>query len=296
MSPVFCTDNLLHITDLHFWEMIWNPFRMTNKRMLGNINVFLRRRREFRVGQAHSFAQALAGHGAKTVFAGGDFTSTATHAEFDAAAAFLAQLHQSGMQVVAVPGNHDVYTFEAYRQGRFQQYLRDFMPDDALPCRITLPGGTPFILLSTAAPNLLSSCGHISDEHLERTVHLLASTPEGPVLVGAHYPVLRETPGYTTSFTRKLHGAEKLRRVLQQSNRDILYIAGHVHRFSYVVDAQCERIRYVTTPPLFMQRHGSPYSGAFTHIQVHENDFSVHLHRYDGAWKVEKKNVQPVSA
>ena len=33
--------SFIHITDLHFWELVLNPFRLLNKRAIGNVNVFL---------------------------------------------------------------------------------------------------------------------------------------------------------------------------------------------------------------------------------------------------------------
>ena len=128
-------DVLVHITDLHFWQVVLNPLKLMNKRLLGNANVFLRRRREFQTHLAEEFAGKLAATGATAVFAGGDFTSTATSREFAMAAEFVRTLEAHGMKVFVVPGNHDVYTFEAVRRKRFERYFGAYLPPEGFPDR-----------------------------------------------------------------------------------------------------------------------------------------------------------------
>ena len=59
---------VLHITDLHFWEVVWNPLHLLNKRFLGNINVFMKRRHHFKVDRAGEFGADAAAHGFGTDF------------------------------------------------------------------------------------------------------------------------------------------------------------------------------------------------------------------------------------
>ncbi len=277
-------DALLHITDLHFWEIVWNPLRLLGKRFLGNLNVALRRNQEFHTERAETTADALAATGISTVFAGGDFTSTSTDREFEMAAAFLRTLAGRGLRVLAIPGNHDRYTFTSARRRRFERYLGEFLPAE-LPCRVDLPGGTPFLLLPGAQPNVLSSCGRIHGRDIERTAELLSACPPGPVLVGAHYPLLPEAPGYETPPLRRLRNAEALRQALGGSGRTILHIAGHVHRASYVQDPQYPGLWHATTDALFFERSGAKRRGMFTEIQVSEDRFDLCRHVFDGAWR-----------
>jgi hypothetical protein len=281
-------DRLLHITDLHFWEVVWNPLRLLNKRMIGNLNVMLRRRLEYRTERAAEFAEALARTGVKDLFAGGDFSSTATDVEFAAAAEFLRELQRRGLRLYVMPGNHDVYTFEAARNQRFEKHFAEFMPPDGYPCRYTLPGGTPLILAPTVGPNWLSSCGRISDADIDRTLALVTACPPGPILVGAHYPVLHRTETYHSSPTRRLRNAERFRRALGESGREILYIAGHVHGGSLVRDAQYPALSYLTTSALF--RHQAPPgpSGSFSEIHVAPGKFTAFRHTLIDQWTCEE--------
>lgn len=278
-------DTLLHITDLHFWEVVWNPLRLLNKRAIGNLNVFLRRRFEYKTNHAEAFGQYLAQTGVKSLFAGGDFTSTATEKEFAAAAAFLRQLDERGIRLYAAPGNHDVYTFEAARKKRFEQHFAAWIPAEGYPCRFTLPGGTPFILAPTVCPNWLSSRGRVLDREIEAATALVKACPEGPIIIGAHYPLLRHTAAYRSGFSRQLRNAEAFRQALGSSGRTVLYVAGHVHRSSFTRDEQYPNLWHLTTPALFRHSPAPKPSGCFSEIQATSTGFRVFQHLYrDKEW------------
>ncbi len=278
-------DTLLHITDIHFWEVVLNPLRLLNKRLLGNINVWWRRRHELHTERAESFAEALVETGVRTLFASGDLTSTATDWEFQQAAAFLRKLSERGLRILVVPGNHDVYTFEAQRKRRFERYLGDFLPAEGYPYRLTLPGGTPVVLVPTVCTNLVSSRGCITDTEVQAAERLIAETPPGPVIIGGHYPVLHRTPAFASGPLRRLRNAAALHRILGESGRRILYISGHVHCFSYVQDNRYENVQHLMTSAFFLQRRRRGPSGSFAEIQVRPEGFDVYRHEYDARWR-----------
>ncbi|HNR32768.1 MAG TPA: metallophosphoesterase [Candidatus Hydrogenedentes bacterium] len=277
-------DKLLHIADLHFWRIVWNPLQLINKRLLGNANVLLRRRHEFPMQRAEEFADAVAATGIETALLTGDFTSTATDAEFELAAAFVRGLVRRGLRVWALPGNHDVYTFEAVRKRRFDHYLGEFLPEGGLPAAVRLPGGTPLVLVPTVRPNLLSARGHIRQAEVEHAAALLADAPPGPVLVAGHYPVLHQTSGYASSWGRRLRNADALRAVLGSAGRPILYLAGHVHRFSCARDPEYPHVQHLTTPAFFLERRSGGGRGAFTEIHVEAREFAVFRHFRRDTW------------
>ena len=293
MSETVPRDSILHISDLHFWEVVWNPLRLLNKRMLGNLNVFWRRRHEFVMRRAEEFADAAAGTGIRAVLMTGDFTSTATPAEFDLGKAFVEGLTRRGLHVFLMPGNHDVYTFESVRTRRFQQYFGTYLPEHGYPHRYTLPGGTPLIVVPTVTPNLVSSKGLIRDMEIEAAVRLVEACPAGPLLVAGHYPMLHSTYGYTTSPGRQLRNAERLRHALGQTDREILYVAGHVHRFSYVQDRDYPRLRHLTTPAFFLESHHEAIRGAFVEIHIAEDGMQVYQHRHTECWERAPHLAQP---
>ncbi|MDQ1256094.1 MAG: hypothetical protein QG656_690 [Candidatus Hydrogenedentes bacterium] len=277
------TDTFIHIADLHFWKVVWNPLRLANKRILGMANVYFSRRRHFAMANAEPFADAVAATGVKDLLLTGDFTSTALDEEFVMAAAFVRGLADRGLRIALAPGNHDVYTFEARRKRRFERYFADFLPEGGYPARVTLPGGTPLILTPTAVPNALSARGLIAPEVIERTLALIAESPLDPVVVAAHYPLLPKTDTYASTRQHRLRNAAQFRQRLGETGRHILYVAGHVHHASYVRDPKYPALEYLTTGCLFRRdRHGE---GEFSIVRVSPEDFDVIRHIHRGAWR-----------
>ncbi|MBN2309405.1 MAG: metallophosphoesterase [Candidatus Hydrogenedentes bacterium] len=283
MAAEALRDRLAHVADLHFWEVVWNPLRLLNKRALGNLNVLLRRRRQFPMERAESFVDAVVSAGCPTVLLTGDFSSTSTDAEFAMARAFVDSLRARGLNTPLLPGNHDVYTFEAARTGRFERHFADLLPEGGYPCRQSLPGGTPLILVPTVRPNLLSSRGSVLDETVAAVAELLRDGT-GPAIVAGHFPVLDHAPGYHLTRGRRLRNAAALRAVLGQAGRPILYVCGHTHRFSYARDARFAAVSHLCTGALFRVNRAQGLHGEFAEIHVHADRFGVIRHVYTQAW------------
>lgn len=278
-------DVLCHIADLHFWKVVTNPLRLLNKRFLGNLNVWLRRRHEYKMEHAEAFADAVAATGNRRLLLTGDFSSTSLDEEFERAAKFVEGLRARGLAIHLVAGNHDVYTFEAQRAGRFEQYFARYLPAAGYPACVTLPGGTPLLLIPTAQPNWITARGFVSPETVDRVRALLAAcAPETPAIAAAHYPLLPRTEAYASSWQHRLGGAESLRALLGGSGRRVLFVAGHVHRFSYVRDAEFPNLTHLTTGAFFRRIEGAEYDGEFSEIHVDDGGFAVLRHRHAESW------------
>ena len=236
------------------------------------LNLRLRRRRKFDLSGREAVADALSRLGAPTVIAGGDFTTTSLDEEFAEARAFLYGLERRGLKVYAIPGNHDVYTFTARRTASFERHLGSFAPG-ALPARVVLPGGTPVVFAPEVRPNMLSSRGDICDRDIAHTVRLVAEAPPGPVLVVGHYPLLFRTGAYAQGRLHRLIHAGALRDALGETGRTLLYLAGHVHRFSVTADPRHPNFTHVTTNALFYRGRGG-----CTRIDCTDTGFGVEAH------------------
>ena len=278
----FVEDRVAHIADIHFWRLVFNPLRMMNKRFLGNLTVLLRRRREFVIENADPFANAVAATGVNAAILTGDFASTSLPEEFEMAARFVRALRERGLAVHVLPGNHDVYTFEAWRARRFEQYFAEFLPKEGYPALQKLPGGTPLILVPTVCPRHFSASGIVTREAVEKVSILLKEC--GPrVIVAAHYPVLHRTHGYSSNPFRRLENTGAFREALAASGKKILYVCGHVHRFSYERDGQCPGIEYLSMGALFRKSRETGIDGEFAEIRIGESGFTVlrHLHKQE---------------
>ena len=272
-----------HIGDVHFWEVVRNPMLLLNKRFVGNLNVWLRRRHEFLMRNADSFADWAAGTGVRDLVMTGDFTSTATHREFQLALRFVERLRDHGLTIAVLPGNHDVYTFEAMRERRFEHYFRDFVPPGGFPARLTLRGGTPLVLIPTVRPNVVSSKGFISTREIDAVAALL-DTCDRPTVVAGHYPVLARTYGYSTTSSRRLVNAAALLDVFGSFQYPLLYVCGHVHRFSFVRDARFPHVAHLSTGAFFRDARESQRQGEFTEVHVMADHFETYHHTFTGTW------------
>lgn len=284
-------DQLLHLTDFHFWQVVLNPLRLLNKRFIGNGNVMFRRRHEFPMERAEAYAGYVASLGVKDLLLTGDFTSTSMPKEFEMARRFVEGLESRGMRPIVIPGNHDVYTFESVRDKRFERYFGPWLPPGPLPCRMTLPGGTPLILVPTVRANFFSSRGSIDKAAVQKVKNLL-NEANGPVLIAGHYPMLHETDAYSLSPGRRLLNAQALRDALGNHAHDTVYLSGHTHRFSCVHDSEHSRLTHLTAGALFWRDTRLRTEGNFSEIQIREGRLAVFLHTYDRDW--ERKSTEEV--
>lgn len=281
-------DRFLHLTDFHFWEVVFNPFRFLNKRIIGNVNVFMKRRHEFFMDRAEAYADYAGTLGAPDALLTGDFTSTATPREFEMARQFVLRLEHNGITPVAIPGNHDVYTFESVRKKQFQKFMEPWIPAKALPCTIELRGGTPVILVPTVRPNIMSSQGYVGPRAI-RDVATLLEQVDGPVVVAAHYPILHKTGNYVAPVGRRLLNAEGLRQALGKHPHPVLYIAGHNHRFHLARDETFKHVTHLCTASLLWQDERSGTKGEFCELAVDGDGVQVIRHVCRESWETESQ-------
>lgn len=276
-------DSFLHLTDLHFWEIVLNPLRLLNKRAIGAANVLFRRRKEFLVDRAGPYSDYLAARGVRQLLITGDITSTATDKEMSLGAAFVRGLEERGLKPLVIAGNHDVYTFESVRKQRFEKHFGPWLPSATLPCIHQLEGGTPVLFVPTACPNYISSKGHISDEHLREAAALLDGLVS-PVIVAGHYPLLAKPHGHGPGANRRLRNAPALREALGHSGREIVYISGHTHRFGYVQDDDYPNLTHLTAGALFRNDAKSGTQGEFCEVHIGGGETRVIRHVNRGDW------------
>jgi len=272
----------LHITDLHFWNVVYNPVYLCNKRVLGVINLLLRRRKYLHTERSESFIELLSTLQVDALLIGGDLTTTALPDEFRQAAAFLKRISAICPNIYLLPGNHDMYTFESCRHRRFETYLGEYAPVLHETTVSTLADGLSLFRIPTVRPNLVSSRGIVAPAQLQKSREMITTTEGRAAVVLAHYPVLQSAPGYTLSAERRLINAERLREIVGQSPVPVLYLAGHVHAFSHVADPRYKNVTHVTSSALFYGKKGR--EGGFSEIETDGDSFRIVPWYYGGRW------------
>lgn len=245
--------SLIHITDLHFFSRKFTLSHFFSKRILGYTNWLINRGKRFDFTKKDVFLTHLEKEKPGAVVISGDFTVTSDKKEFEIARRFVDDISSLKIQVYIIPGNHDYYTFKSVRGKLFENIFDKYLLSGEFPISVQLTDGLSIVFLHTVKPNLLSSRGKISRNQIKRLEEIICNS-KLPMVVCAHYPVLHKTETYYSNITRRLGNARLLRQVLQRTRVPLLYIAGHVHHYSYTVDNKNSLVTYLTTPPLFYKR------------------------------------------
>ncbi len=224
---------LAHISDLHFSNWDWSPSQFFSKRWLGNLNFLFGRRRIFSHERLKLLPALFKEQGISDVIITGDLSTTSSPAEFQKAKEFIQTLEAEGLGVFCVPGNHDQYTREAYKQ----QLFYDYFPSkwDNGPYNLKEHGMSAkklsnnwwFVGLDTAlATSWFFSSGLFSEKAEENLIDFLSKLPAGEkVILFNHFPFFQhEGP------RKRLYRGNDLRKILEKFPQVKIYCHGHTHR------------------------------------------------------------------
>jgi 3',5'-cyclic AMP phosphodiesterase CpdA len=237
---------LAHFSDVHLTaaSVGWKVRDLFGKRASGWVNVRL-------MGRAHRFRYAnrvveamLADFHARgydhLVFSG-DATTMAFDAEMTESAHRLGVWDATLPPCLAVPGNHDLYTFGASRRRTFEFAFSAWQQGERADDTHTYPfaqkvGHVWLIALNSSKPNMLpwDATGRVGHAQLERLRVLCGRLDPGPRVIVSHYPLL----------TRGRHPEARWHRLIDwREARDAaaacgasLWLHGHKHAW-YVLEA-----------------------------------------------------------
>ena len=119
---------IAHISDLHLFVPTLALADLFSKRMLGQLNYFLKRKAHFEGEQLLKLKDLFRREGVEYVFVSGDLSSTSLEEEFKIGKALFQEMEKSQIKCLFVPGNHDHYTKEAQRDKLFYQYFENHSP------------------------------------------------------------------------------------------------------------------------------------------------------------------------
>lgn len=226
---------IVHISDLHYGYIDYNPLQLFSKRIIGNCNFIFKRRFLFQPHLIHSFGEYLATLNADAVIISGDFTTTSLGKEFKEAKKFLETLREKHL-VFAIPGNHDLYTKRAKASRHFYRYLGPLFPlegefglnleKDKIAAFKLFEGRFLILLDCSDYMGYLLSTGHFTDALQEKLKALLSKLGKNDkAILCCHYPFFQHQ--------HKKHcliGAKKMQDLLQDEPKVDLYLHGHTHR------------------------------------------------------------------
>ncbi|HXH53472.1 MAG TPA: metallophosphoesterase [Sphingomicrobium sp.] len=161
------------------------------------------------------------------VVVSGDFTQRARTSQFEEACAFLGRLRDSGLEVLGVPGNHDVPLYDVLR--RFLSPLtryRRFIDETLCPLH-ELPGVT--VLGINTARSLTFSDGRISHEQMDFICDTFSRTdPKAMRVLVTHHPLFALPVGEGGKLAKPVGRSELALDAIADAGVDLL-LAGHNH-------------------------------------------------------------------
>ena len=160
----------------------------------------------------------------------GDFTQRARTEQFKEACDFLERLRDSGHDVLAVPGNHDVPLYDVFRRflsplTRYQRYI-----DDTL-CPVHQLAGVTVLGINTAR-SLTFSEGRINEDQIQFIRDTFSrSDPAAMRVLVTHHPLFALPVGETGEVKQAVGRSELALDAAGEAGVDML-LAGHHHTAS----------------------------------------------------------------
>ncbi len=276
-----------HLSDLHFSTPSWNPLQLFSKRWIGNLNLLLRRKREFNEAQLYQLLPLLQQRNVTTVLLTGDLTSTSHPKEFALASDYVDALKNAGLRTFLLPGNHDHYTKAADQQRVFYRY---FDSEYNTPYRLKENRITTtelghnwwlFAIDTTLATSLLTCHGHFFKELEETLRKALQSIPEGhQVILMNHFPFFE-----LTSKKKNLLRGEALQELLTQFPQVKFYLHGHTHRHT-IADLRPSGLPIILDSGCSANKE----DGSFNLVEIHTEGCDVEVFRInDHTWQSVKQ-------
>ena len=217
------------IGDIHLYRLLATPWHLMGKALLGQLHLWLRRGWRFDPRLLEPLVRRAGDLKPDMLLLSGDFTTTAKPGEFADAAGALSPLMRH-VPTIAVPGNHDCYTFTAGRQRRIARYFGEVLPE-SFPHLRHLGGRWHLLALDAAVPRAFSSRGRVGADQLTRAAALVSTLDaDDGLIVLCHY-ALRELPDHKPmKWDHRLEDAAGVADLLARFTGRTLYLHGHVHR------------------------------------------------------------------
>jgi len=284
---------LAHLSDLHFGHITSSLTQFLSKRWIGNLNLFLFRKRAYATGHLLLLPSLLKTLKVEGICITGDLTSTSLDEEFALARGLI---NQFSSPCFVIPGNHDCYTKESERT----QVFYDFFPsqrgvldiclrDDKVLCTKIKEGWWWIGLDCAVATPPFNAYGVFTADMEGKLENILRSLPERDgVIIGNHFPLFS-----STRPSHELKNGERLRTLLKRWPSVKMYLHGHDHK-PYLIDRRKEGF------PLVLNSGCSAVAdnGSFYLIEI--KDSQLHLDHYfyrEGlGWRPEKTHTFFISS
>jgi len=226
---------LAHASDLHVLDLEGvSMTRYLNKRLTGLVSLALKRKAAHPPHIAERLVADLLDVAPDHVLITGDLTNLSLEPEFARARAILEPLATRDMLSV-IPGNHDVYTRGAEREGRFESYFGDLLWEgDVPPEPERYPwhrqiGDVHVVGFCSAVPRApVLATGHVHPRQLERLASLAEHHRFNEAFVVAMVHHNLHPRGWRKDVMHGLKDRETFTAALEAAHVNLV-LHGHTH-------------------------------------------------------------------
>jgi 3',5'-cyclic AMP phosphodiesterase CpdA len=269
---------IAHISDLHCTHITWNPLRLLSKRIFGHLNWLYKRGSHFSEEPLDALPQLLQELGVDHVLLGGDFTTTSMKEEYLRAQKFVSRLPKW----IAVPGNHDHYTYWSFKNRLFYRYFGNkkaeffTLQHNGVEAHKIAPRWW-VVALDTARATLPHSSRGLFSRKLEERIKeaLKLIPPDDEIIMLNHYPFFQNDEP-----KRNLARGEALMALLQKEKRVRLYLHGHTHRHT-LADLQPNGLPVILDSGSCTQKNRASWNL----IDLHSKGCEVSVYRWNKFWE-----------
>ena len=214
--------------DIHLYRLWLAPWHLASKRVLGQSNLVLNRRRKFNHALLPGMIERAVELKPDVCLLSGDLTTTALVKEFELVARALKPMTDQ-VPTIAVPGNHDRYTYRSARTQRMDRMLEALVPQ-RFPHTRELSDRWRLLALDAAVPSPHNARGRLGAVQLQAATEYADALDETQgLIVLCHYPCA--VPSHIREFaSHALAERDELRAVLERCKARVVYLHGHIHR------------------------------------------------------------------
>jgi 3',5'-cyclic AMP phosphodiesterase CpdA len=239
---------ILHFSDPHVGMPLYKIFfcKWFGKRAIGGANLLAGRRHLFASApeKLAALAQFKEEQQVDLVICTGDYTALGLELEYIAARQAIEPLLNAPLGYMSVPGNHDLYTGNVLRKGRFSVFFGDtlhtalpeYQVDDVWPLVHFAGDQLAVIAVNSSRPNPMPwrSSGRIPEIQLQALAAMLRDPRLASrfVFIITHYAPLRAD----SRLDSKLHGLLNAREFLTVCALapNAVILCGHIHKGYHV--------------------------------------------------------------
>ncbi len=257
--------------DIHAYQLLVKPWQLLNRRVIGQMNLWLNRRHHFDMSLLPHVVDRIGRIEPDWLLMSGDLTTTSLKREFELVAKALGTLPPQ-IKLCMVPGNHDRYTFASHRLKVMEDHFREVI-DEAFPRLEYLTESWQMLALDTAVPRIKSSRGRLGRQQFASAQAHLQNVPDDSgLIVVSHYPFTLP-PDVHQSRNHGLEDARRMEALLEKRNSPIIYIHGHIHQ-PWVHRPNDDRLHHVVninagSPTMTSDRF--PHGQGFWELEIPED-------------------------